>query len=223
YTRTNSYFDNSELASESGPPTGRVLEILNNYKDQLPEEVFTARYEPPKTDGSGRNRENLRKAMDILDAAGYKTGTDGLRVHETTGQRLSFEIIDANPMFERWTLPFIANLKKIGVEAKFRVLDPAQYQNRMNDFDYDMTVMSIGQSDSPGNEQRDFWSSEKADMAGSRNYIGIKSPVIDDLIEKIIRASSREELVAYTRALDRILLAGHYVIPHWHVNYFRVA
>jgi microcin C transport system substrate-binding protein len=175
------------------------------------------------TDGSGNPRKNLRTAMTLLDEAGYKVGQDGIRVHEETGRRLSFEIIDSNPLFERWVLPFIANLKKIGVEANFRVLDPAQYQNRMNNFDYDMTVLSIGQSDSPGNEQRDFWASDKADIPGGRNYMGIKNPAIDDLIEKIIQAPSRDELVALTRALDRILLAGHYGIPHWHIDYWRVA
>ena len=223
YKRTDSYFENSELSSLEGPPTGRVLEILEPYRGKIPDHVFTTRYQPPKTDGSGNIRKNLRTAMKILEEAGYKLGDDGIRVHEKTGQRLEFEIIDANPLFERWVLPFIANLKKIGVKSSFRVLDPAQYQNRMNDFDFDMTVSSIGQSSSPGNEQRDYWSSEKADIPGSRNYIGIKDPVIDDIIEKIIQAPSREELVALTRALDRILLAGYYVIPHWHIDHWRVA
>lgn len=223
YKRTDSYFENSDLAARDGKPVGRVLEILENYKDKLPAEIFTTRYEPPKTNGNGNPRANLREAMQLLDQAGYKLGDDGIRVHEKTGQRLTFEIIDANPLFERWVLPFIANLKKIGVEANFRVLDPAQYQNRMNDFDYDMTIGSIAQSSSPGNEQRDFWASEKADISGSRNYIGIKDPVIDDLIEKIIQAPNREELVALTHALDRILLAGYYVIPQWHIDHWRVA
>lgn len=223
YKRTDSYFENSELAARDGAPQGRVLEILQNYKDKLPEEVFTSRYEPPKNDGSGNIRDNLRTAAKILDEAGYKLGKDGIRVNETTGQRLKFEIIDSNPMFERWVLPFIANLKKIGVEANFRVLDSSQYQNRMNNFDYEMTISSMGQSSSPGNEQRDYWSSEKADINGSRNYIGVKNSVIDDLIEKIIQAPSREELVALTRALDRVLLSGYYVIPQWHIDHFRVA
>lgn len=223
YKRTDSFFENSDLSAQDGVPTGRVLEILNEYKDQLPKSVFTTRYMPPVTDGRGNLRANLRKAMQILDAAGYKLGDDKIRVHEETGQRLSFEIIDSNPLFERWVLPFIGNLKKIGVEASFRVLDPAQYQNRMNDFDFDMTIGSIAQSSSPGNEQRDFWASAKANIPGSRNYMGIKDPVIDDLIEKIIQAPSREELVALTRALDRVLLAGHYVIPQWHIDHWRIA
>ncbi len=223
YKRTNSYFENSDLAAQESVPTGRVLEILKTYSKQLPPDIFTTRYQPPKTDGSGNLRGNLRAAVKILNAAGYKLGKDGIRAHETSGQRLEFEIVDANPLFERWVLPFIGNLKKIGVKASFRVLDPAQYQNRMNDFDFDMTIGSIGQSSSPGNEQRDFWASEKADIAGSRNYIGIKDPVIDALIEKIIQAPSREELVTLTRALDYVLLAGHYLIPHWHIDYWRIA
>lgn len=223
YKRTDSFFENSELAALDNAPTNRVLEILEEYRDQLPASVFTTRYTPPKTDGSGNLRRNLRQAMKILDEAGYKLGKDGIRVHQETGQRLSFEIIDSNPLFERWVLPMIGNLKKIGVETSFRVLDPAQYQNRMNDFDFDMTIGTMPQSSSPGNEQRDYWASSKANIKGSRNYIGIQSPVIDDIIEKIIQAPNREELVAYTRALDRILLAGHYVIPQWHIDYWRIA
>lgn len=221
YTRTDSYFENSELGAQDGPPTGRELEILETYRGKISDDAFGARYAPPKTDGTGNMRDNLRTAAQILDEAGWKLGPDGIRAKD--GVKLKFEIIDANPMFERWVLPFIANLKKIGVAANFRILDPAQYQNRMNDYDYEMTIGSIAQSDSPGNEQRDFWSSKKADMPGSRNYIGIKDAAIDDIIEKIIRAKGREELVAYCRALDRILLAGYYTIPQWHTDHFNVA
>lgn len=222
YKRTDSYFENSDLAAPDGAPTGDELKILEQYRGKIPDEVFTTRYEPPKNDGSGNMRENLRIATKILDDAGWKVGKDGIRAN-AQGVRLKFEIIDSNPMFERWVLPFIANMKKIGVEANFRVLDSAQYQNRMNEFDFDMTPLPIAQSNSPGNEQRDFWGSEKADIKGSRNYIGIKDPVIDDLVEKIIRAKSRAELVALTHALDRVLLSGYYVIPHWHSDTFNLA
>jgi microcin C transport system substrate-binding protein len=226
YKRSNSFFENSELAALDGPPTGRVLEILKEeftYDERLPNRIFTERVQPPETDGKGNVRQNLRRAMTLLDAAGYKLGADGIRVHEETGKRLSFEIIDANPMFERWVLPFVANLKRIGVQASFRVLDPAQYQNRLNDYDFDMTILSLPQSSSPGNEQRDFWASYNADIPGGRNYIGIQDSYVDSLVERIIRAQSREELVATTRALDRVLLAGHYVIPHWHIDHWRIA
>ncbi len=222
YKRTNSYFANSDLAS-SGLPSAKELEILAPYRSKIPDEVFTTTYKAPKSDGSGNNRRNLRSAMKILDEAGYKLGPDGIRVHETTGQRLSFEIIDSNPVFERWVLPFVQNLKRLGVETSFRVVDSAQYQNRMNDFDFDMTISVFGQSSSPGNEQRDFWGSAKADMPGSRNYIGVKDPVVDELIEGIINATSRDDLVVKTRALDRVLLHSYYIIPHWHYNKWRIA
>lgn len=222
YTRTDSYFENSELAS-SGLPEGRELEILKSLKSSVPAAVFETEFRVPETDGSGTARRNLRQAIKLLDDAGYKTGEDGIRVHEETGLRLSFEIVDNQPAFERWTLPFIQNLKKIGIEARFRVLDTSQYVQRLQDFDYDMTIHSIGQSLSPGNEQREFWHSSKVDAKGSRNLIGISDPAIDELIELVISAPNREELVFRTRALDRVLLAGHYVVPQWHINSWRVA
>ena len=220
YTRTDSYYENSELAAE-GLPEGRELELLERFRGQVPDEVFTVDYEPPVTDGTGNARANLRTAMQILDEAGWVLGEDEIRSKD--GVRLEFEIIDANPQFERWVLPFIKNLKRIGVQANFRVVDTAQYQNRMTAFDFDMTVGGFGQSNSPGNEQRDFWGSEKADIQGSRNYIGIKDPVIDQLIEELIQTDSREDLVAHVRAMDRILLHGHYVIPMWHFPKWRIA
>ena len=220
YIRTDNYFENSDLASE-GLPQGAELALLEQYRGQIPDAVFTSTYQAPKTDGSGSARANLRKAVRILKDAGWETGDDGIR--EKDGVKLEFEILDSNPMFERWVLPFIKNLERIGVKANFRVVDTAQYQNRMNSFDYDMTISVFGQSNSPGNEQRDFWGSDKADIEGSRNYIGIKDPAIDDLIGKIIQATSREDLVTKVRALDRILLAGHYVIPMWHYPKWRIA
>ena len=220
YVRTDSFYENSELAS-SGLPEGDELALLERFRGKIPEEVFTATYTNPVTDGSGNNRGNLRKAMKILDDAGWVLGEDGVRAKD--GIRLEFEILDSNPIFERWVLPFVKNLERIGVKANFRVVDTAQYQNRMNAFDYDMTISGFGQSNSPGNEQRDFWGSEKASIEGSRNYIGIQDPVIDQLIEELIVAQSREDLVTHIRALDRILLAGHYVIPMWHYNKWRIA
>ena len=223
YTRTNSYYDNSELAARPGQPEGRVLEILGAFRDDLPETVFTERYQPPETDGSGKNRQNMRKAVRLLKKAGYELNKDNIRVHKKTGQKLSFTILAANPQFERWVLPFIENLDKLGVKANFRVVDTAQYQNRVRDFNFDMIIGTFPQSSSPGNEQRDFWASEKADIPGSRNIIGIKNPVIDALIEMVINAPNREELVYRVRALDRVLLDGHYVIPQWHISAWRVA
>lgn len=220
YTRTDSYFENSELAS-SGLPSAEELALLEPHRGKIPDEVFTKTYAPPISDGSGNNRANLRTAMKLLDEAGWKLGADGIR--EKDGQRLEFEILDSNPVFERWVLPFLKNLERIGVKANFRVVDTAQYQNRMTAFDFDMTISVFGQSGSPGNEQRDFWGSDKADLSGSRNYIGIKDPAVDDLIGQIIQAKSREDLVIKTRAMDRILLWNHYVIPMWHYPKWRIA
>lgn len=222
YTRTHSYFENSELAAIDLPSDKELL-LLNPLKDQVPANVFTTAYHPPKTDGSGNNRANLKIASDMLDAAGYKLGADGIRVHEKTGVRLSFEFMESNPAFERWILPFSQNLKRIGVECKFRVLDSAQYINRMQKFDFDMTTSVIAQSDSPGNEQREFWTSAKADTAGSRNYIGIKNPAVDTLVDQVIAAETRADLVASTRALDRVLQWNYYVIPNWFYNKWRLA
>lgn len=221
YKRTRSYFANSDLEARN-LPEGNELEILEKFRGRVPDEIFTAAYNPPSADGSGNNRANMKKAADILEKAGYKLGADGVRVNDK-GVRLEFEIIDTNPAFERWVLPFVANLKKIGVRSSFRVVDPAQYQNRMNEFDYDMTVGGFAQSDSPGNEQRDFWESEKADMPGSRNYIGIKNPAVDELVEMIIQAKNREDLVSHVHALDRVLQWNYYVIPQWHIAHWRLA
>lgn len=221
YTRTDSYFENSELGS-SGLPTGKELEILEKFRGQVPDDLFTKPFNLPKTDGSGNNRAGLRHATEILEAAGYKLGKDGVRVN-AQGQRLDFEFIDANPALERWINPFLQNLKKIGVNARLRIIDPTQYQNRMDAFDFDMTTMVIGQSDSPGNEQVDYWSSTKADVKGSRNYIGVKDPVVDALVQMIIAAPTRADLVAATHALDRVLLWHYYLIPNWHYPKWRVA
>lgn len=221
YARTKSYFDNSELAS-SGLPQGRELEILEKYRGQVPDEVFTAPFANPVTDGSGAGvRANLSQAKKILTAAGWRPGKDG--VLSKDGVKLKFEILVDSPTFERWINPFISNLKKIGVEASLRVVDAAQYQNRMDGFDFDMTISVFGQSLSPGNEQRDFWGSDKADVKGSRNVIGIKNPVVDELIGLVVTAPDRAELVARVHALDRVLLWNHYVIPQWHIGYHRLA
>ncbi|MEZ0223794.1 MAG: extracellular solute-binding protein [Alphaproteobacteria bacterium] len=221
YKRTHSYFENSELAS-SGLPSGRELEILEPYRGKVPEEVFTSEFKVPETDGSGNGvRENLGKAKELLNAAGWRLGTSGML--EKDGQPFQFEILSYTETFERWILPFIANLKKLGIAAKFRKVDAAQYQHRVEDFDFDMTLSSFGQSLSPGNEQLNFWGSSKADVKGSHNIIGIKSPVVDDLITKLVSAKDREELIATCHALDRVLLWGYYVIPNWYIDKWRVA
>ncbi len=225
YKRTDSFFANSDMAAPNTPPAGKVKEILELFKDQLPPSVFTERYRPPQTDASGNNRANLRTAMKILDDAGYKIGPDGIRTDPKTGKKLQFEFLTngGNAAMERWISPFIGNLKKIGVLANFRVVDASQYVNRVMKFDYDMTVSSFPQSLSPGNEQREFWTTGRADMPGSRNMIGLKNPVVDKLVDMIINAPTREDLVARCQALDYVLLLGNYVIPNWHIPAWRVA
>lgn len=225
YVRTDSFFENSTLGA-SGLPSAAETALLKQLQEQfgtknVPDDVFMA-YTPPVTDGSGNNRANLRAAAALLDQAGYKVGKNGIRTNDK-GEPLTFEYIDANPAFERWINPFIKNLKTIGISARLRTIDPTQYQNRMQNFDFDMTTSVFPQSDSPGNEQRDFWSSKMAATPGSRNLTGIQNPAVDAVTEMIIQAKTREELTTRTRVLDRILLRGHIAIPGWHFPKWRVA
>jgi len=221
YTRTKSYFSNSDLAAR-GLPSKAERTLLEPYRDRLPPEVFSEVYEPPKTDGSGNVRPNLRIAMRMLRKAGYRI-EGGRLVSPITGKPLAIEFLIVSPAFERVVLPFIRNLARLGVKGRVRLVDSAQYENRLRDFDFDIVVASFPESESPGNEQRNFWGSDAADRPGSRNIIGIKSPVVDALIDKIIAARDRESLITATRALDRVLLWGFYVIPQWHITYDRIA
>lgn len=221
YTRTESYFANSELASRE-PPSPAELELLEPYRGQVPDDVFTQVYEAPETDGIGFSRENLRKAQALLEEAGWVL-RGNRRVNAETGQPLSFEILLYDPTYGRIALPFVRNLERLGIQASVRIVEPAQYVERLKRFDYDLMLSGIGQSLSPGNEQRLYWSSAAAEQFGSRNYSGIKDPVVDALIEKVIAAKSREDLIAATRALDRVLLYGRYVIPNWHIDRHRLA
>jgi len=221
YTRTKSYFDNSELAS-SGVPAGEELKILAPFKEQLPDDLFTKPFTLPKTSGSGNDmRENLETAKKLLEGDGWKIGPGGLL--EKNGQPLKFEILIDQEAFERWIAPMVSNLKKLGIQANIRYVDSAQYEKRLQDFDFDMTVHTFGEALSPGNEQRNYWTSEKADIRGSQNLIGIKNPVIDKLVDLVISAPDREQLITRTHALDRVLLWNYYVIPNWHLNAARVA
>lgn len=221
YKRTRSYFENSELAA-TGLPSEAELKLLEPYRGQIPDEVFTKEYNPPKSDGSGNIRSNLRTGSKLLRDAGWVI-KDGVRVNEKTGKKLEFEVLLVSPLFERIVLPFAKNLEKLGVTARVRTVETAQYQRRTDTFDYDMIVGSWGQSLSPGNEQRDFWSTDAAGREGSRNATGIKSKVVDELIEKLIAAPDREALITACRALDRVLQWQHLVIPHFHAGYDRIA
>jgi microcin C transport system substrate-binding protein len=221
YERTESYFSNSELAS-SGLPSADELKILEKYKGEIPDDVFTTAYQAPKTDGTGNIRDNLRKALQLLKEAGWSVKNEKL-VNETTGEPLAFEFVLDQPEFERIVLPFIQNLTRIGIAARLRTIDPAQYENRMKTFDYDMTVVLFGESLSPGNEQRDFWGSAAAEENGSQNLVGVRSKAVDELVDLVINAPDRGSLVTRVRALDRVLLHSHYVIPSWHLGSFRIA
>jgi microcin C transport system substrate-binding protein len=221
YTRTNSYFENSELAS-SGLPEGPELDILESFRDQLNPEVFTREYTPPDTSDSRSMRDNLRAAMELLNEAGYSI-RGGKMVHEETGKQLSFEVLLFQKSFERVVLPFTRNLERLGIDVTVRLVDSNQYIQRVRSFDFDMITQVLPQSDSPGNEQREYWHSSTAEVSGSRNFMGVNDPVVDQLVDMVIQAPDREQLVHRVRALDRVLLHSHYVIPHWHLTKDRVA
>jgi microcin C transport system substrate-binding protein len=214
YARLQSYFQGSDLAS-SGAPSQSELEVLKAYQGKLPENIFTTAYVPPKTDGSGNIRQNLNHAKKLLEQAGWAV-KDGVLTHRESGQPFEFEILLAIPDMERVIQGFVKNLKRLGISAKIRIVDTAQYMRRVDTFDYDMIFAVYLQSISPGNEQREFWSSSRATIQGSKNYIGIKDPTIDEVIEKLISATTREQLITYCRVLDRLLLWGYYVIPAWY-------
>ncbi len=221
YTRAKSFFSNSELGS-SGLPAGAELAILEPYRAQLPPEVFTKEYQPPSTDGSGQQRDNIRTALRLLKQAGYEVRNQ-IMVNAKTGEPLAFEmLLRAGGAFDRIVLPMKQTLERIGIKMEVREVDDAQYINRVRGKDYDMISSGWGQSESPGNEQRSFWGSAAADQPGSRNYAGLKDPVVDALIEQVISAPDREQLVVRTRALDRVLLSHHFVIPNWYLSQDRM-
>jgi len=221
YTRTRSYFSNSELAATK-IPTGSELRFLEPLRGQIPAEVFTKEFKLPETDGSGRSRRQLRQAKRLLETAGWFV-KDGKLTNGETSEVMALEFLLVNQGFARIVAPIQRAMERLGIKVKVRVVDTSQYINRIRNFDFDVIVGSWGQSLSPGNEQRDFWGSAAADRPGSRNYIGIKDPAIDKLIDHIIFASNRGELVAASRALDRVLLWNHFVIPNWHINSYRIA
>lgn len=221
YKRTQSYFENSDMKAV-GPPSPEELALLNSYKDKLSPEVFGEPYTPPVTDGSGNNRANLKKARDLLISAGWKPDSDG-KLRNDKGEQLSIEFLDFEAQFERITLPYTENLKRIGVDANWRLVDPAQYQQRLKSFDFDVTTQRFSLGLTPGVDMRAFLSCDAAKADGSFNLAGICDPVIDGLIDKIIAAKSRAELTTATRAIDRVLRAGHYWVPHWYKPAYSVA
>lgn len=220
YKRINSYFEGTELAS-SGLPEGQELAILQAVKDKVPPEVFTTAYQNPVGGNPEAVRANLREAAKLLKEAGFEVRDH--KLVDSTGKPLSVEILVQDPSSERIALFYKPSLERIGVSASIRVVDDAQYQNRLRSFDFDMIIDQWGESLSPGNEQREFWGSQAADIPGARNTIGIKNPAVDALIEKVIYAKNRGELVAATHALDRVLLWNFYLVPQFTYGFSRYA
>jgi microcin C transport system substrate-binding protein len=219
YTRSSSYFSNSPLAA-TALPEGQELEILEAYQDQIPERVFSEAINVPATDGSGWARDNLRAAFTLLKDAGW-TVQDQVLVNNQ-GEQFEFEILLVSQAFERIMLPWVRNLRRLGMKVNVRLVDTAQYINRMRSFEFDALIASIGQSENPGNEQRNYWTTQAAESPGSRNFSGIRDEVIDALVDGLIKAPNRETLTAYVKAIDRLLMFGFYVVPNWHLAADRI-
>lgn len=213
-TRTDSFFEGGELESQ-GIPEGRELEILKEYSDQLPEELYTEPFEVPDYSDPSATRQYQRQALKLMQEAGFTF--NNRKLVSPQGEPLAIEFISASQESERYINVYMKALRRIGIDTNLRILDTAQFKSRVDSFDFDMVSLRTIQSASPGNEQREYWSSSAADRPGSRNYAGIKDPLIDELVERVILAPDREELLALTHALDRILKWRHYAVPQWHV------
>jgi microcin C transport system substrate-binding protein len=246
YVRVGSFFDNSELAAK-GLPQGRELEILKEVESEVPPEVFTTEWKNPLNATPDDFRNHMREASKLLQEAGWTlqenivenddcgffcsimrtVGLSSARkenvLRNAAGEELTAEILIDSPEFERIVLPYVQDLQKLGIRASARLVDSTQYKRREDAHDYDIIVDNFAQSESPGNEQRDFWGSISVDRDGTRNTAGIANPAVDKLIDKVVFAKDRDELVAATRALDRVLLWNQYVVPHWHYPYERIA
>ncbi|WP_137885612.1 extracellular solute-binding protein [Pseudomonas sp. 2FE] len=220
YTRAKSYYPNSEFAA-FGKPEGREWLLLSPYRKQLPASLFTEPFSVPQTDGRGIPRETLRRALGLLAEAGWKPS--GQRLLNSRGEPLRFEILLVNPNLERILQPYTENLASIGIQANLRTVDRAQYKQRLDQFDFDMILMTLAQTLSPGLEQWQYFHSSQVGVKGSKNYAGVAHPVIDSMLEQLLAAQSRDEQVAAARALDRVLLSQHYSIPNWYLNYHRLA
>lgn len=220
YERTRSMFDNSNMAPV-GEPTGAELALLDPWRQQLPSEVFGEPYQPPTTDASGNNRTNLRQAMVLLNEAGWQI-REGKLV-SAVGQPFEFEILLRSSSNEKLALAYKNSLSRLGIEVAVRLVDSSQYQARMEQYDFDMAYRRWGVSLSPGNEQQNYWSSIAAASPGSRNAVGVSNPAMDAIIDALVGAYSRTDLVDAARAIDRILMWEQYVVPLYHRSGFRVA
>lgn len=216
YERTRSFFNAPDYSAQ-GLPEGLELEILERFRSELPEQLFTQEFRPPETDGSGRIRANLRRALELFAEAGWET-RDGTMTHIETGEAMRFEIMLQSLTFERVTQPFVQNLARAGIQANMRLVDSAQWQRRYEDRDFEVISFAYTFYPPPGTELRNYFGSAAADVPGSANVVGIQEPVIDALIEEVIAANDLETKQAATRALDRALLWRHYVVPHWMKN-----
>ena len=220
YTRTQSYFSNTDLASD-GLPSAEEMNLLQPFQDALPASLFTRPFALPVTDGSGNNPAQLKQALDLLRETGWKI--KDRKMVDASGQPIGFTILMSDPSLERVALPYVQNLLKLGLDVKVRTVDPAQYQRLTDEFDFDMTMMVLPGGDIPGNEMRDYWSCESGKIKGGNNAAGVCDPAVDALVEKIVTAGDRGSLRVATKALDRVLLAGWYMVPNWHSQTFRVA
>jgi microcin C transport system substrate-binding protein len=220
YTRSSSYFDNSDLAS-SGVPQGDELKLLEPFRAELPPALFTQPFTLPVTDGSGNNREQLLQALALMKQANWEVKER--KLVDTNGQQMNFTILLADPSYERVALPYIEDIKRLGIDARVRTVDPAQYQHLMDNFDFDMTLWIYPQSDVPGNELRDYFSCAAAKTVGSSNAPGVCDPAVDAMVERIVQAKNRPELMVAAHALDRVLLWRWYMVPNYSNQEFWIA
>ena len=220
YERSQSYYPNSEFAA-TGLPKGREWLLLSPYRQSLPPALFTEPFELPKTQGRGIPRDTLRNALHLLGEAGWQPSGQVLR--DAEGRPLTFEILLVNPGLERILQPYAENLARIGIEARLRTVDRAQYKHRLDHYDFDMILMTLPQSLSPGLEQWLYFHSSQVDVKGGRNYAGVENPIVDALLTKLLAAQTRDEQVAAARAIDRVLLWNHYIIPNWYIDHHRLA
>lgn len=216
YKRTASYFEGSELSARGRPADSKEKALLAPYPNAVRDDIMNGTYQPAVTDGSGRDRETLRRALDLLEAAGYEFVGTELR-SRATKQPFVFEILVTNKEQERLALAFSRQVKRAGITAKIRVVDAVQYDRRRISYDFDMIEYRWDQSLSPGNEQAFYWGQAAADEQGTRNYMGVKSPTIDVMIAAMLRARERDDFVAAVRALDRVLMSGFYLVPLYHL------
>lgn len=221
YVRTVSFFQNTTMQAE-GAPDAAELALLAPFRDRLPADVFGEAYTPPVTDGSGRNRRQMRDAARLLEAAGWTPGPDGM-LRDADGARLTLEIVNSSAAFERVFNPYIQNLRSLGVDAMFRLVDAAQEQRRQKEFDYDMIVANLPNFPTPGNSLRNYYHSASADAQGSFNLAGVSDPAVDALVEAMIGAEDRDALHVAGRALDRVLRAKHLWVPNWHRPFHPIA